>query len=379
MADRDSYPVDVSDGDGLEDGYFNQRKTHENQITKQVAYSICEQGSSASSEISNGVFIISNCKTALDYANSTCFKKPSDDEGYVAFANNIDACDDASLDADIWTATNGTGGSSGETGATDDGYAFSKTDTTATGGPSSDITADDYTNTPAVDLKAGDCEVIVNVLIRVDPGNPTADYWGEGSIILTDGSNDVTLYTYKQTGDVDGGESFAFSTSDHRRTFRLVVDVTSEEVHVYEGVNDTSPTTVDVSGATGARWFLKFESSAKGNTPTANSIGEIRVYQLCIANATTGTPIYQTNAGTVSSASFQFSYLHGTDMPSTFNWSNAFDGSNYNTYATNSWLAISNAGTSLIHKAQVPSPTTFSVTSADTNITVATGVVTYYY
>lgn len=216
---------------------------------------------------------------------------------------------------------------------------------------SAQATAD---QTNAFDLKAADCEVLVDCSLSSGSFNGGFTY---AYLEVTDGSNVVSLWT--NTG---GANNF-------NGTMRLVVDVSANTIYRYDSITDTTSTAVDVSSLTGSNWWLRVEVNAPEQAGSGSGSASAAIYSVGYADGTAGSKNYVSKTQTVSSTdtSFVKYYLSGIASPEV---DLSFDsGSNYALLTENAAIVETvNGGTGIKIKTTVNIPETINVGSTDRNI-----------
>ena len=273
-------------------------------------------------------YFTNDYSSIVDTGNTTCFYKND-----VAFCDAMDYFLTGSVDGDIWSSTTGDSASVTETG----GYLRLYINYSSGSGGSSSVTATaDQTN--ALDLKATDCEVVINM-----------ESDNSASFVLYDSSaNEVSL-----TGPA----------TLTRSTYRIVINNSTTTAYVYTSLEDTTPAVVDISSLVGTNIWLKFkmETGAVFSTWT----GTMKIHSIGYLDGTAGSSAYQSASQTISSSSAICSrYVASSGIIVQLSTD---AGSNYTTITTNT-LVGTTAGTGLIVKSSATHETTLDVSATGRNI-----------
>ena len=352
MATRNDL-VPVSDGDQLNEGYFNGILTAVGEsLATQSEYYLYE-ASSIPSNLTRWTGDNFSDNSLIDTTNTTCLHNA---KGLIVFCTVLDFTNDSSVDSSIWS-TDGAGTASEDTERIRlSSYASNTTQSTT-------LISD---GASGLDMKGQDGEVVFSYdysHVDADTGGGSSSSFGEFLIQISNGTTHVTIRTVRTTGT-------NINASGSKKDVRIVINNTAETVDVWEeGVKVASA--IDISSVT-TNWYIRFVSNVD-SASTADDITAIfDLYGIgyvkdgdsnsidFVSQAFTA-PITVSGVATMQTSSGESS------LTTTVSANN---GSNYSTCTDRTISIISNTGTQVKLKLSATVP---SITNTQTNCTKLIG------
>lgn len=228
----------------------------------------------------------------VDRANTTMYYDDLNDIWYVA--DTIDDTNNGTVDASLWstvgTVTEGTSTNPEDASLLINQVNVGTAEATLDGGSAPNLKTEDS-----------------SMFFRYSTSS-SGNGGKKARIILSDGSNDVVIFSQNVVGTNQLGKN---------NLYRLDIDISAETIDLFEG-NTQILTNTDISSLTGGTWSIRFESESETSSMNVNS--NIIYINRVIASSGTGDLVLdaQSTSETVTNLILVVNEDKSTNASATF-------------------------------------------------------------